>query len=108
MLTGQNGILKRAAEAKEKTNQSNKDEEDTLQEMVDAINNVSPSSEGYVESKKVDHIRNILELPFCDGMYYSTFLCPVLSRFVPIRPVLSSVVTFLPHRWAIARRMPYL
>ena len=53
-LSGDNGILKRAAEAKEKTNQANKDEEDTLQEMVDAINNVSPSSEGYVESKKVN------------------------------------------------------
>ena len=53
-LSGDNGILKRAVEAKEKTNQANKDEEDTLQEMIDAINNVSPSSEGYVESKKVN------------------------------------------------------
>ena len=53
-LSGDNGILKRAVEDKEKTNQANKDEEDTLQEMIDAINNVSPSSEGYVESKKVN------------------------------------------------------
>ena len=53
-LSGDNGILTKAKEAKEKTNQANKDEEDTLQEMVDAINNVSPSSEGYVESKKVN------------------------------------------------------
>ena len=53
-LSGDNGIIKRAVEAKEKTNQANKDEGDTLQEMIDAINNVSPSSEGYVESKKVN------------------------------------------------------
>ena len=44
-LSGDNGFIKRAVEAKEKTNQANKDEEDTLQEMIDAINNVSPSSE---------------------------------------------------------------
>ena len=53
-LSGDNGILTKAKEAKEKTEQAQKDEEDTLQEMVDAINNVSPSSEGYVESKKVN------------------------------------------------------
>ena len=49
-LSGDNGILTKAKEAKEKTNQANKDEEDTLQEITDTMNGV----EGYNRSKKVN------------------------------------------------------
>ena len=38
MLTGQNGILNRAAEAKEKTKQSEKEEKTNLGSLEDLIN----------------------------------------------------------------------
>jgi len=53
-LSGDNGILKRATEAKQKTSQAQKDEEDALATMVDAINGAVPSQDGYSESKKVN------------------------------------------------------
>ena len=53
-LSGDNGILKRATEAKQKTSQAQKDEEDALAPMVDAINGAVPSQDGYSESKKVN------------------------------------------------------
>ena len=39
-LIGNNGILTRAREAKEKTEQAQKDEEHKLQEITDAINGI--------------------------------------------------------------------
>ena len=53
-LSGDNGILKRATEAKQKTSQAQKDEEDALATMVDAINGAVPSQDGYSDSKKVN------------------------------------------------------
>ena len=49
-LSGDNGILTKAKEAKEKTEQAQKDEERNLQEITDTINGV----EGYSRSKKVN------------------------------------------------------
>ena len=49
-LIGNNGILTRAREAKEKTEQAQKDEEENLQEITDAINGI----EGYNRTKKVN------------------------------------------------------
>ena len=49
-LTGDNGILTRAKEAKEKTEQAQKKEEENLQEITDTMNGV----EGYNKSKKVN------------------------------------------------------
>ena len=46
MLTGQNGILNRAAEAKEKTRVAQEDEEKTLQGYEDTIKQYAPSSNG--------------------------------------------------------------
>ena len=49
-LSGDNGILTRAKDAKEKTEQAQKDEERNLQEITDTMNGV----EGYNRSKKVN------------------------------------------------------
>ena len=49
-LSGDNGILTKAREAKEKTEQAQKDEERNLQEITDTMNGV----EGYNRSKKVN------------------------------------------------------
>ena len=49
-LSGDNGILTKAKEAKEKTEQAQKDEERNLQEITDTMNGV----EGYNRSKKVN------------------------------------------------------
>ena len=49
-LSGDNGILTRAKEAKQKTEQAQKDEEENLQEITDTMNRV----EGYNRSKKVN------------------------------------------------------
>ena len=49
-LSGDNGILTRAKEAKQKTEQAQKEEEENLQEITDTINGV----EGYSRSKKVN------------------------------------------------------
>ena len=49
-LTGDNGILTRAKEAKEKTEQAQKEEEETLGTMSDVLNGV----EGYNRSKKAN------------------------------------------------------
>ena len=46
MLTGQNGILNRAAEAKEKTRVAQEDESQKLQGYEDTINQYAPSSNG--------------------------------------------------------------
>ena len=46
MLTGQNGILNRAAEAKEKTGVAQEDESQKLQGYEDTINQYAPSSNG--------------------------------------------------------------
>ena len=46
MLTGQNGILNRAAEAKEKTGVAQEDESRKLQGYEDTINQYAPSSNG--------------------------------------------------------------
>ena len=49
-LSGDNGILTKAKEAKEKTEQAQKDEERNLQEITDTMNGV----EGYNRNKKVN------------------------------------------------------
>ena len=46
MLTGQNGILNRAAEAKEKTGVAQEEENEKLQGYEDTINQYAPSSNG--------------------------------------------------------------
>ena len=46
MLTGQNGILNRAAEAKEKTEVAQEEENEKLQGYEDTINQYAPSSNG--------------------------------------------------------------
>ena len=46
MLTGQNGILNRAAEAKEKTRVAQEDESQKLKGYEDTINQYAPSSNG--------------------------------------------------------------
>ena len=46
MLTGQNGILNRAAEAKEKTRIAQEDESQKLKGYEDTINQYAPSSNG--------------------------------------------------------------
>lgn len=54
MLTGKNGILKRAADAKVKSIDAQKEEEENLQEMLNQINSIFPSTDGYVDNKKVN------------------------------------------------------
>ena len=54
MLTGKNGILKRAAEAKVKSIDAQKEEEENLQEMLNQINSIFPSTDGYLDNKKVN------------------------------------------------------
>ncbi len=49
-LTGDNGILTKAKEAKKKTEQAQKDEEKKFREITDTMNGV----EGYNRSKKVN------------------------------------------------------
>ena len=54
MLTGENGILKRAAETQEKSIDAQNEEEENLQEMLNQINSIIPSTDGYLDNKKVN------------------------------------------------------
>ena len=53
-LTGPNGIITRANEAKEATEQAKKDELARLQSIEDYISSVSPSTDGYNETEGVN------------------------------------------------------
>ena len=53
-LTGENGILTRAQEAKEKTEQAQRDEEAQLADLEDYINGTIISEEGYDEQTGVN------------------------------------------------------
>ena len=61
MLTGQNGILNRAAEAKEKTEVAQKDENEKMQGYEDIINKYT----GNLQSK--EETKPILFLMYCFG-----------------------------------------
>ena len=53
-ITGDNGLLKRAQEAIEETNQSQYDEQYALQSILDEFNYASPSEESYNGDKEVN------------------------------------------------------
>ena len=53
-LTGDNGIITRANEAKEATEKAKQDELARLQSIEDYISSVSPSTEGYNEKEGVN------------------------------------------------------
>ena len=68
MLTGQNGILNRAAEAKEKTEKSQVEENETLnnyeQEIDDVVSNISQVDDaepGKLEEVNGEYIINSIE-----------------------------------------------
>ena len=54
MLTGDNGILTQAKEAKEKTEEARREEEQQLQSILNRITREVPSEEGFNESKNVN------------------------------------------------------
>ena len=54
MLTGNNGILKKVKEAKEKTKQAEQEETYALESVLNKINSSTPSTDGYNESKQVN------------------------------------------------------
>ena len=54
MLTGDNGILTQATEAKERTEEAKKKEEQDLQNLLNRITSEVPSEEGFNESKNVN------------------------------------------------------
>ena len=54
MLTGDNGIIKMAQEAKQRTEEAQKQEEEELEKILDMITSAVPSEEGYNESKSVN------------------------------------------------------
>src|SRR5699024_737836 len=56
-LSGDNGILQRAAEAKEKTEQAEQDELARLQSLEDYISSVSPTTDGYNETEGVNSLK---------------------------------------------------
>ena len=53
-LSGDNGILKRAVEAREETNRVNKEEEENLKLLINSMNSVMCSTEGFVKEKNVN------------------------------------------------------
>ena len=53
-LSGENGILIKAKESKQKTQQAQSDEEYALQSILGTINSTLPSTDGYNESKSVN------------------------------------------------------
>ena len=54
MLTGDNGIITKVKEAKEKTKQAEQEETYALESVLNSINSSAPSTDGYNESKKVN------------------------------------------------------
>ena len=54
MLTGENGILTKVKEAKEKTKQAEQEETYALESVLNSINSSAPSTDGYNESKEVN------------------------------------------------------
>ena len=54
MLTGDNGIITKAKEAKEKTKQAEQEETYALESVLNSINSSAPSTDGYNESKEVN------------------------------------------------------
>ncbi|MFR2207932.1 MAG: hypothetical protein ACLS59_10375, partial [Clostridia bacterium] len=54
MLTGNNGILTKVKEAKEKTKQAEQEEIYALENVLNSINSSAPSTDGYNESKQVN------------------------------------------------------
>ena len=54
MLTGDNGIITKAKEAKEKTKQAEQEEAYALESVLNSINSSAPSTDGYNESKNVN------------------------------------------------------
>ena len=54
MLTGNNGILTKVKEAKEKTKQAEQEETYALENVLNSINSSAPSTDGYNESKQVN------------------------------------------------------
>ena len=54
MLTGDNGIITKAKEAKEKTKQAEQEETYALESVLNSINSSTPSTDGYNESKEVN------------------------------------------------------
>ncbi len=54
-LTGDNGIITKAQEAKKKTEEAKKEEEKQLQNMLDKITSEVPSEEGYNNNKNVNN-----------------------------------------------------
>ena len=54
MLTGNNGILTKVKEAKEKTKQAEQEETYALESVLNKINSSAPSTDGYNESKEVN------------------------------------------------------
>ena len=54
MLTGDNGIIKMAQEAKQRTEEAQKQEKEELEKILDMITSAVPSEEGYNESKSVN------------------------------------------------------
>ena len=53
-LTGDNGIITRANKAKEATEQAEQDELARLQSIEDYISSVSPTTDGYNETERVN------------------------------------------------------
>ena len=54
MLTGNNGILTKVKEAKEKTKQAEQEEIYALESVLNSINSSAPSTDGYNENKQVN------------------------------------------------------
>ena len=54
MLTGNNGILTKVKEAKEKTKQAEQEETYALESVLNSINSSAPSTDGYNESKQIN------------------------------------------------------
>ena len=54
MLTGNNGILTKVKEAKEKTKQAEQEETYALESVLNSINSSAPSTDGYNENKEVN------------------------------------------------------
>ena len=54
MLTGENGILTKVKEAKEKTKQAEQEETYALESVLNSINSSAPSTDGYNENKEVN------------------------------------------------------
>ena len=69
MLTGNNGILTKVKEAKEKTKQAEQEKTYALESVLNSINSSAPSTYGYNESKQVNSPKITQEMiPVKDGI----------------------------------------